>query len=326
MVIAAALGVAQVVAFLLDHALSSAPLGIDRGVVADAVVFAAGTAYVLWMGWFVIEGAEREAAALRPVLRGSGPEADRLVRSIACYPSRRVVAATVAGPIVPFALAILVPSETRHPAARLLMGSLGTSFVDLYYLASQMLFWVAIGPVLYVLITALVRFWRLGRNDVRVELLDLGSLVPFARLGLRLALAVLGGVAVLLTPLAALGWRPSLVEALILAPLLAAGVGALLGPSLGVRSAIRRAKAEELERVRSAIAGDRAALSAAAVASEADALSIVDLLRYRGEIAATPEWPFDAGVLRRFGLYLLIPVASWVLGALVERFVDRVLG
>ena len=56
------------------------------------------------------------------------------------------------------------------------------------------------------------------------------------------------------------------------------------------------------------------------------ALSIVDLLRYRAEIAATREWPFDAGVLRRFGLYLLIPVASWVLGALVERFVDRVLG
>lgn len=39
-----------------------------------------------------------------------------------------------------------------------------------------------------------------------------------------------------------------------------------------------------------------------------------------------PEWPFDAGVLRRFGLYVLIPVASWVLGALVEPFVDRVLG
>lgn len=78
--------------------------------------------------------------------------------------------------------------------------------------------------------------------------------------------------------------------------------------------------------MRSGIAGDRAALSASAVASEADALSIVDLLRYRAEIAATREWPFDAGVLRRFGLYLLIPVASWVLGALVERFVDRVLG
>lgn len=163
MVIAAALGLAQAGAFLLDHALSSAPLGIDGGVVAHAVLFAAGTAYALWVGWFVIEGSERKVAALRPALRGSGAEVDRLVRNIASHPPRWIVAATVVGTIVPFALAILVPSENRHAAARLLMGSLTTSFVDLYYLASQMLFWLAIGPVLYVLITGLVRFWRLGR-------------------------------------------------------------------------------------------------------------------------------------------------------------------
>jgi hypothetical protein len=36
------------------------------------------------------------------------------------------------------------------------------------------------------------------------------------------------------------------------------------------------------------------------------------------------DWPFDASVLLRFVLYLLIPLGSWVAGALVERFVDTI--
>jgi hypothetical protein len=326
LVVAASLLLAQAVALGLDHGLSSVPLALAGDVVAHAVLFAAGTAYVLWVGWMVVEGAARDVAALRPALRGSASEVERVVHSLTAHEPRRLLAATAAGPLVPFALALAVPSEGGHPAARLLAGRLGAGFDDLYFLACQLLFWLAMGPVAYVLVVGLLRFWRLGRRHVRVDLLDLDALAPFARVGLRLALVVLGGVAVLLTPVAALGWRPGFVESLILAPIVAAGFAALLSPSLGVHGAIRRAKAAELERVRSAIAGNRAALAGSAIAAEADRLSVVDLLRYRGEIAAVREWPFDAGVLRRFGLYLLIPLASWVLGALVERLVDRALG
>ncbi len=52
---------------------------------------------------------------------------------------------------------------------------------------------------------------------------------------------------------------------------------------------------------------------------------LTDLLAYRTQVESTPEWPFDSSTLLRFGIYLLIPVASMVGGALVERVVDMVL-
>jgi len=50
-----------------------------------------------------------------------------------------------------------------------------------------------------------------------------------------------------------------------------------------------------------------------------------DLLAYKIQVESTPEWSFDSSTLLRFGLYLLIPVASMVGGALVERVVDMAL-
>ena len=52
---------------------------------------------------------------------------------------------------------------------------------------------------------------------------------------------------------------------------------------------------------------------------------MTDLLAYKTQVESTREWPFDSSTFLRFGLYLLIPVASMVGGALVERVVDVVL-
>ena len=37
------------------------------------------------------------------------------------------------------------------------------------------------------------------------------------------------------------------------------------------------------------------------------------------------NWPFDNPTLVRFALYLLIPLASWTRGAMVELGLDRLL-
>ena len=50
-----------------------------------------------------------------------------------------------------------------------------------------------------------------------------------------------------------------------------------------------------------------------------------DLVTYKTQVESTREWSFDSSTLLRFGLYLLIPVASMIGGALVERVVDMVL-
>ena len=59
--------------------------------------------------------------------------------------------------------------------------------------------------------------------------------------------------------------------------------------------------------------------------AELDAGRLADLLAYRTYLESVREWPFDDVTLRRFLLYLLIPVGSWLGGALVERLVSQML-
>jgi hypothetical protein len=177
-------------------------------------------------------------------------------------------------------------------------------------------------PVLLAWVVGVVRFWRCGRRGVRVDLLDLAALAPFAGFGLRLALVVLA-IPVLMAPAAALGLSPAPVELALYGGVVALGLAALVVPSWGLHTAIREAKAAELARVRRALHGDPAALDASPLARDAERLSTLDLALWQDRVEALREWPFDARALRRFGLYLLIPLGSWVGGALVERLVDR---
>ncbi len=48
-------------------------------------------------------------------------------------------------------------------------------------------------------------------------------------------------------------------------------------------------------------------------------------MAWESRIEGVREWPFDTGTFARFGLYLLIPLASWSGGALVERLIDGLL-
>ena len=49
---------------------------------------------------------------------------------------------------------------------------------------------------------------------------------------------------------------------------------------------------------------------------------MADLVAYRGLIEDVPEWPFTS-TYTRFILYMLIPVAFWVLGVVAEEIVGH---
>ena len=49
------------------------------------------------------------------------------------------------------------------------------------------------------------------------------------------------------------------------------------------------------------------------------------LLAWEARVESIREWPFDTPTLVRFALFLLIPLGSWLGGAVVERVVDLVL-
>jgi hypothetical protein len=50
-----------------------------------------------------------------------------------------------------------------------------------------------------------------------------------------------------------------------------------------------------------------------------------EIVAYKQVVDGVREWPFDASTVMRFALYLLIPLASWSGGAVVERVIDSLL-
>jgi hypothetical protein len=103
------------------------------------------------------------------------------------------------------------------------------------------------------------------------------------------------------------------------------GVSALLLPVRGLHRRIAQRKQEELEHLDAAIHGDLVALKRTQIADRAEELRLADLLAYKTHLEGLREWPFDASTLSRFGLYLLIPVGSWLGGAFVERLLNLAL-
>lgn len=155
----------------------------------------------------------------------------------------------------------------------------------------------------------------------RVTLGEVAPLAPFARAGLRTALLWLLG-----TSLASLLLvdtdAPMLVISVLIVTSVIAGVS-LLAPSRGVNERLREAKQRELAWLRPEIVRASGALRRG---DGAGAATLPALLAWEARVASAPEWPFDASTWLRFALLLLVPLGSWLGGALAERFVERWLG
>ena len=157
-----------------------------------------------------------------------------------------------------------------------------------------------------------------------VELLDRRWLAPFA------SQALFSSLLWLLVPAL---WAVNLVDRpfLLVVPavtLLCAGVGgaALLLPTQGVRRCLAAAKARELAAVHAALRGDDAALDGSLLAGRLERPSVADLVAWARYVAELSTSPFTQGTRLRFGLYLALPLGSWLGGALVDWIVGRLLG
>ena len=158
------------------------------------------------------------------------------------------------------------------------------------------------------------------RSDI--DLLNLENIYAFGRSGLRgtLVLYIILAIGYLLI-LPGLGTGLWVILP-IFAIQLGLGLSILLTPARGVRSLIRAVKRAELARLEPLL---RQARDDALTSDVSTQGRLTDLLAYKTQVESTREWPFDSSTLLRFGLYLFIPVASMVGGALVERVVDMVL-
>ena len=312
--IAAALGTAFLV---LEAAFGRLPLVLTddhaRGDFRMACVMILMTAYLPAAYTLAVSGARRALDELAPVLQG----ADQIVlrEGAGRFDPRALRRAGLHG----IALALLVPLATNltpwtyafwllSPEAnvhRLLLPGLG-------WLGARFAFAVVAGSR-----------WlsRIGREHVRVDLLDLRPLAPLARQGLRQALLCVGLLSILALTLIDVDLAPGLFAVmgacLIGSALLSAAALAL--PVRGAHQAIAAAKRVERNQCTEQIRALREGRPGAG-------RSLADLLAWRAFVESVPEWPFDAPTLLRFALYLVIPLGSWLGGALVEKLVDRLLG
>ena len=176
----------------------------------------------------------------------------------------------------------------------------------------------------YAIVIVSMRMSRLARKLNRIDLLDLTPLAPFTRQGLTNALLLIGLLSISSLFLLETGFGGMIlrlgVTTLVMAAL------AVLPQVLWVRARIRQAKDEELRQINRAISTERSALE------DPDAgrrlgrrWGPADLVAYRGLIQDVTEWPFTASTYARLILYMLIPVAYWVLGGIVEEIVGRAL-
>lgn len=261
-------------------------------------------------------GSREDLRRLEPHLR-PGAECDAaLAQATRVAELHDVRLAGVLGSVL---FALVVPTLYRDPRR----------FLDLEtYLLPSVLFDLAIalllgGTILRTLYGGVVQdrgFARLAHSIADLDLLELGPVHVFSRRGLRRAFRwlVLASVASLVVFDAGWDGPPALVFVGIVAFALFSFVLPIRGAHQRVRSekervlgALRRAIRTERERVaRGDGAGGR----------------LADLLAYEARIAGVSEWPIEGFTLLRLSFYLLLPVGSWLGGALVERFVSRVIG
>lgn len=166
-------------------------------------------------------------------------------------------------------------------------------------------------------------YLRLGRDLIEVDLLDVQSLTPFARRGLRSALTWV--VFSIIFSLFWVGDMASEHNLLLFIPVLAMAVGAFIAPLVGVHSNIVSVKRSALDRLRDEIRVERDIFANKHIDATSESPRLANLIAYYQLINGTREWPIDAANLLRFLMYLLIGLGSWLGSAFVELMLDRTL-
>jgi len=198
-----------------------------------------------------------------------------------------------------------------------------------YWYATKVYTWLlgmlsslGLGVLVYRALRDARGFAGLARRLPFVDLLEPDRLAPFARQGLRSSVPGLLIISFFALNAADQGFLWAILAIGGLG--LVAVTAAVAVPLSGVRARVRRARQEERSRVNAAIRAEPGALRGSAIEAR-ESPGLADLLAYRAQVESFPEWPLDFSTLARFALYVAIPVASWVGGALVERALEAAL-
>ena len=152
---------------------------------------------------------------------------------------------------------------------------------------------------------------------IRIDLLDLGPLAPYARRGLRAAMYWLLGSSI--ASLLFLRFGFLWAHVFILIGTISVGVFVMLQALKGVHGRLEKEKQRELAVLRTAIRSARGQVLDDGTAAADAAVRLPGLLALEDRIEAVNTWPFDISTFLRFTALGLLAVGSWLGGAVIER-------
>jgi hypothetical protein len=291
------------------------PISLAAG---TPILTAAMMAYLLGISNYLINRQELELRRLRSYVSCDDGVFRKIEHSLRHHRRVYLVAAWVAGPIIMLAVNFNSPGVTQ------LRGGGQLSFYTIWGMSLASLFWITLIQVLAIFLTNAVSISNVGAMLGKIDLLDTGGLVPFARIGIRNLLIFVGGYA--LIPLMFFDGiqhtQAVLVSLAITGPI---AVALLVLPIYRVRMRIGEEKDRELNRIQLAMHGNHEALSDSAISQDASTISFTGLILYRQMVQDISEWPLDFPVIIRMSLYIVIPLLTWFGAALAERLVDLVI-
>jgi hypothetical protein len=325
--VALGVAVAYMAVFLLLHNAAGAMDGFQMGGRPfwldpfgwAAFIYVPLSGFLVVVGGYTLRAASANLRDLRPVLRLGPSEVERFETGLRRIDPWRLRVVGAAGVVVVEAFDAWLFWST-DPASR---PQPWGWWVAAGFAQDLVFMWISF-RVMGVFYELAHRFSQLGEHDTEIDLFDFRGIQPFTRMGLRLALLLVIGFAITAPYMQVLATAqdPQVTLSYGILWCLPVVFGAILVAltARGVHRAIAKAKAAELERVRTEIAREREA----ALGADEERKTVADqrlpgLLAYEARVERVREWPFDLPVLLRFGFYVLILLGSWVAGALVER-------
>lgn len=232
---------------------------------------------------------------------------------------RRALAFGLVGGAIGIVFYALVYRPEGHPVVPWAM-----TLANIWFLVMTATLFAEIFRSLSFLRTDTVAFVRDLDHRVAIDLFDIAKLDGFGRIALRGALPwlVTGTIVLLLL----LGQQSSELFVPLVVGLISSATVVFAWPMWRVHRLIDRAKKTELARLRPAIAEAMRVFEADGIEDDRATTRLAALLALEARIEHVREWPLDLPTVMRFGVYLALPLGSWLGGAFVERILNLVMG